>query len=160
MIDVRRTTETDASALAALLNEIVEQGGTTARTQPITEADMSIMMANTPEQSAWHVALNAGVPLGFQYIQPREGLPPEACDIATFVQIGRTGIGIGTSLFSATVEAAKSLGYGWISANIRADNDSGLSYYHGRGFRDYDRMEGFRLASGLVVDKVVKRYDL
>jgi hypothetical protein len=52
------------------------------------------------------------------------------------------------------------LGYAWINANIRADNEGGLIYYQSRGFRDYDRWEGYQLPSGLVVDKVLKRFDL
>jgi ribosomal protein S18 acetylase RimI-like enzyme len=52
------------------------------------------------------------------------------------------------------------LGYVWINANIRADNEGGLIYYQSRGFRDYGRREGVALASGLVVDKVLKRYDI
>ena len=49
--------------------------------------------------------------------------PPRPVDVATFVQIGATGLGIGSALFYATPTAAKGLGYVWINANIRADND-------------------------------------
>jgi ribosomal protein S18 acetylase RimI-like enzyme len=87
-------------------------------------------------------------------------LPPEAAEIATFVQVGQTGLGIGSKLFTATAAAAKSIGYKWINANIRADNEGGLMYYQSRGFVDYRKIEGYRLDSGDVVDKILKRYDL
>ena len=86
--------------------------------------------------------------------------PPEACDIASFVQVGRTGLGIGSALFDATAQAAARLGYVWINATIRADNHGGLTYYQSRGFRDWHYDEGVSLASGQVVDKISKRYDV
>ena len=87
-----------------------ERGGTTALTKPVTGGDMIDRMAAGAERAAWHVAENDGAILGFQWIGPYETLPPEACDIATFVQIGRTGLGIGSALFTATAKAAKELG--------------------------------------------------
>ena len=161
MITVRKPISLDCDPMAKLLNEIINQGGTTALTRPVTGQDIAEWMASSPDQSAWHVALDdQEAVVGFQWIEPKDSLPPEAADIATFVQIGRTGLGIGSALFDATRAAAKKLGYSWINANIRADNEGGLIYYQSRGFRDYDRWEGYRLDSGLTVDKVLKRFDL
>ena len=56
--------------------------------------------------------------------------------------------------------AAVAHGYAWIDAEIRADNTGGLAYYQSRGFEDYGRRTGYRLANGQVVDKVLKRLDL
>lgn len=161
MITVRRAVSLDAPPMADLLTGIVRAGGTTARTAPIAGREMAQMMATAPDRSAWHVALNRdGALRGFQYIEPHPDLPPEACDIATFVQLGRSGLGIGSALFTATATAAKALGYVWINANIRADNEGGLIYYQSRGFRDYGRLEGVALASGQRVNKILKRYDI
>ena len=161
MINVRRPISLDAASMASLLNEIIEQGGTTALTRPITGKDLTERMAFEPERSAWHVAVNAKEKIvGFQWIAPNSSLPPEAIDIATFVEIGQTGLGIGSALFDATKKAAKSLGYKWINANIRADNEGGLIYYQSRGFQDYGLIEGYKMANGEVVDKRLKRYDL
>ncbi len=154
MIEVRRATALDVSPLATLLNEIIVAGDTTARTRKVTRADITEMMQFAPDRTAWHVALDGGSHRGFQYIEPHDALPPEACDIATFVQIGRTGLGIGSALFTATARAAKSLGYVWINANIRADNEGGLIYYQSRGFRDYARRNDG------TFDKIFKRYDI
>ena len=87
-------------------------------------------------------------------------MPPQAANIATFVQIGQTGLGIGSALFDATRKAAKELGYVWINANIRADNEGGLIYYQSRGFQDYGIIEGYRMGNGQLVDKRLKRFDL
>ncbi|KEJ97091.1 L-amino acid N-acyltransferase YncA [Pseudosulfitobacter pseudonitzschiae] len=161
MIRVRRATALDASSMADLLNAIIEKGGTTALTRPVTARDIKDWMAVDPDRSAWQVAVDdSETVVGFQWIAPHAKLPPEACDIASFVQIGRTGLGIGSALFDATRKAAARLGYGWINATIRADNEGGLTYYQSRGFRDWAFDEGVTLDSGQVVNKISKRFDL
>jgi L-amino acid N-acyltransferase YncA len=151
----------DTASMARLLNQIIDAGGTTALTRPVTACDLTEWMRFEPERAAWHVALDGTERVtGFQWIEPDERLPAEAANIATFVQMGQTGLGIGSALFDATRAAAKSLGYIWINATIRADNTGGLTYYQSRGFRDYAIEENVRLESGLVVDKISKRFDL
>lgn len=161
MITTRPAIALDTSSMARLLNEIIEQGGTTALTRPVTGADLAEWMDSDPEKSAWHVALNESEQVvGFQWITSASYLPDEAAEIATFVQIGQTGLGIGSKLFDATRHAAKALGYRWINANIRADNEGGLIYYQSRGFADYGKIEDYALANGQRVDKILKRFDL
>ena len=161
MPSVRKPIALDLPDMARLLNEIIEEAGTTAMTRPVTGADLAEWMAFAPDRNVWHVALDdTERVVGFQWIEPRESLPPEACSIATFVQIGQTGLGIGSALFEATRAAAKALGYVWISADIRADNEGGLIYYQSRGFQDYGMIEGYEMADGRIVDKRLKRFDL
>ena len=161
MITVRPAHALDAREMAEILNQIIAIGGTTAMTGRIDSAYFVTRMQTAPDASAWHVAeTEAGEILGFQWIAPHDGLPPEAVDIATFAKPGRQGLGIGSKLFEATQAAAKRMGYAWINASIRADNAGGLAYYQSRGFEDYGRIEGDRLADGSVVDKILKRLDL
>lgn len=161
MINVRKPISLDAGSMANLLNKIINEGGTTALTRQVTGKDIEDWMAYAPDRSAWHVAVNAQEQIvGFQWVEPKESLPKHAVDIATFVEIGQTGLGIGSALFDATKKAAKALGYGWINANIRADNEGGLIYYQSRGFVDYGVIEGYALADGQIVDKKLKRFDL
>lgn len=159
---IRPGAPADLRVVAELLNEIIAIGGTTALTNAITRAELGEWLMAHPRKSAWHVAIaEDGALLGFQWVGPYEpDLPPEACDIATFVKTGQTGIGIGSRLFEATKRAALQLGYDWINANIRADNGGGLVYYQSRGFRDWGRLSDVRLSDGTTVDKVLKRYDL
>lgn len=162
MINVRPAIALDAPSMAELLNVIIEQGGTTAITTKVSGHDLADWMAAKYERAAWQVAVDANEQVvGFQWIASgADYLPSEAAEIATFVQVGQTGLGIGSKLFDATREAAKALGYAWINANIRADNEGGLIYYQSRGFQDYGRIEGYEMANGQKVDKVLKRYDL
>lgn len=161
MIKVRRASSLDAGSMADLLNVIIKKGGTTAKTEVVTAKDINEWMGFKPDQSAWHVAVDDREAVcGFQWFEPAEYLPPEACSIASFVKIGRTGLGIGSSLFEATKTAAKQLGYVWINANIRTDNEGGVTYYQSRGFRDWRFDHDVELADGTIVSKVHKRYDI
>lgn len=159
VISVRKATLLDTRPMAQLLNDIIAEGGTTAMTRPVTGTDLGEWM-QTP-RSAWQVATDPALgAVGFQWIEPASELPDEAAEIATFVKIGKTGLGIGSALFENTCRAARSLGYMWINANIRADNEGGLIYYQSRGFRTYERWEGYTLSDGSKVDKILKRFDL
>ena len=161
MINVRNAGDLDAHNMADLLNEIIRIGGTTALTEDVTAETLQVWFRQEPERSIWHIAEDdTGALLGFQYIRPNEALPPDACSIATFVRVGQTGLGVGSKLFDKTAQAARALGYQWIDATIRADNNSGLTYYQSRGFEDYARRKGVALGDGLVVDKISKRFDL
>lgn len=162
MIKVRKAHPLDAREMTAILNDIIKIGGTTAYTDPVAEGYLRDRLSDAPETSAWHVAeTDTGEIVGFQWItRGADYLPPEAAEIATFAKPGQQGLGIGSKLFEATRKAAVALGYAWINANIRADNESGLTYYQSRGFEDYGRIEGLRLADGVIVDKILKRFDL
>jgi L-amino acid N-acyltransferase YncA len=161
MIRVRRATRLDAGSMAGLLNAIISRGGTTALTRPVTAEDLAEWMAQAPDRSAWHVAVDEQeAVVGFQWISPHPELPPEAVDVASYVQIGQTSLGIGSALFDATSRAAGDLGYVWINATIRADNSGGLAYYQSRGFRDWHVDENVTLPNGQIVTKISKRYDI
>ena len=161
MIHIRPASTLDATAMADLLNQIIAIGGTTAHTTPRTRDDMVEAMTQCPDRSCWLLAEDdKGTLLGFQLIEAYPPLPPEACDIGTFTRIGLTQSGIGSALFNETVKAARRLGFKWINATIRADNEGGLAYYQSRGFEDYKRHPSVALNDGTLVDKISKRYDV
>lgn len=160
-ITIQKGSAIDLRQTAELLNEIIAIGGSTALITPLSREEISGWLLGDPECSTWHVAMDAeGQVLGFQWIGPFGNLPPEACEIGTFVKAGRMGLGIGSKLFEATKTAAYALGYTWINAEIRADNEGGLAYYQSRGFEDYGRKDGVVLEDGSEVTKVLKRYNL
>lgn len=161
MITIRRAGALDARDMADLLNAIIRKGGTTAFVREIDKDTILEWFKQAPDQSVWHVAEDdAAQLLGFQSIEPYVNLPPDACDIATFVKLGQTGLGIGSKLFEASKRAAIGFGYSWINASIRADNTGGLAYYQSRGFETYARQRNVALDNGQMVDRVSKRYDL
>ncbi|MGR3637799.1 MAG: GNAT family N-acetyltransferase [Shimia sp.] len=160
-ITVRHGGEADLRQTLDLLNEIIEIGGTTAITKPLSREDLGDWLMADQDKANWIIAEDeTGALLGFQYICPWQDLPPEACEIATFVRSGRTGLGVGSKLFDATKQAARDMGYAWINAEIRSDNNGGLAFYQSRGFEDYKRKDSVTLDDGTVVSKSFKRYDL
>ncbi|MCR9110158.1 GNAT family N-acetyltransferase [Marivita sp. XM-24bin2] len=147
--------------MAEILDAIIQKGGTTAHTGHVPKGTILEWMHRYPERSAWHIAEDeTGNIIGFQFLEPHPDLRPEACDIASFVRVGTTGLGVGSKLFDQSKKTAKELGYAWINATIRADNAGGLAYYQSRGFEDYAHHPNQRLDNGFIVDKVSKRYDL
>jgi L-amino acid N-acyltransferase YncA len=158
-LHIRRAGALDCRALAALLNEIIAIGGTTAKVELVTSDQLSTWMER--EHAVWHLAEDdTGKLLGFQYIQPHKDIPHDSTDIATFTRVGQTGLGIGSALFAATRKAAIDMGYVTIDAVIRADNEGGLAYYQSRGFETIKLLKDEKLSNGQVVDRVWKRCSL
>lgn len=159
-VTIRPPVAFDAAPMAQLLSAIIRAGGTTARTNEVSAADMAAMISADADRSAWFVAEIDGEIVGFQHVAPWPGLPPEACDIATFVKHGKQQLGIGSALFDRTARSARELGYSWICACIRSDNAGGRAYYQSRGFREYDLLEQVTLSNGLQVNQILTRFDL
>ena len=158
-LHIRKAGPLDARALAELLNAIIAKGGTTAFVQELSSADIQEWMRRP--RAVWHLAEDdAGQVLGFQYFDPNEDASEISVDIATFVRVGATGLGVGSKLFEQTVKVARSLGYTRIEAVIRADNEGGLAYYQSRGFETVKTLHDVQLDNGMRVDKIWKRFDL
>ncbi|MGJ8546162.1 MAG: GNAT family N-acetyltransferase [Sulfitobacter sp.] len=156
---IRRAGPMDARAMAALLNEIIAIGGTTAKMHPIDGAQIGRQM-QSPE-AIWHLAeTEDGTLKGFQYLELHPDLPEADMSIATFVKSGETGMGTGSRLFEVTRKAAVARGCGHLHAVIRADNAGGLAYYQSRGFEDFRLLPDCTLEDGTRADKVWKRYRL
>ncbi len=162
-LTTRPATAKDATAMAALLNEIIAIGGTTAYEDPFNSESMEQQYVSARNLIACTVAENGGELLGFQGVfWPTEAdpLPSGWAYIATFARVGRTGSGVGRALFAATVPAARSAGVRTIDATIRADNTGGLAFYGRMGFTDYDCLAAVPLKDGTLVDRIRKRFDL
>ncbi len=161
-VTVRPAEAADAAAMAGLLNAIIALGGTTAHEDPFTPEAMRAGYVAGARTLCCTVAETDGKIAGFQHLGwPAPGDLPEGWTaIASFVQPGMAGRGIGRALFAATLLAAEAAGVRTIDATIRADNASGLGYYGSIGFRDHDVIRAVPLRSGQPVDRIRKRYDL
>ncbi len=162
-LTTRPATAKDATAMAALLNEIIAIGGTTAYEDPFDSESMDQQYVCARNLIACTVAENDSELLGFQGLfwpTAEDPLPRGWACIATFARVGRTGSGVGRALFAATVRAARGARANTIDAMIRADNTSGLAFYSLMGFTDYDRLAAIPLKDGTPVDRIRKRFDL
>ena len=160
-ISVRVATPEDASELAAILNEIIAVGGTTAYEDPVDAAYIIHNCFERAEAICCHAALDAeGRIAGFQYIAWNDKLPDGWADIATFARLTDKVPGAGRALFAATRAAAAEAGATGINATIRADNTGGLTYYGKMGFEDFGVTQGVPLNDGTPVDRIHKRLAL
>lgn len=148
----------DAPAMADLINALIARGGTTAHQRPFDAEEMLHHYIAPPDNVSCTVALTGGAIAGFQSVVTGAGRLPEGWgEIGTFVALGMQGRGVGKALFAATRAAARATGLRWIDATIRADNDGGLAYYAGLGFRDYAILRHVPLDDGRRVDRRRKR---
>ncbi|SVK54649.1 Putative phosphinothricin acetyltransferase YwnH [Acinetobacter baumannii] len=157
---IRTITPQDAEALTQLLNEVIRAGGTTAIETPLTSTEFSEWFISGDNALSCQVAEADGVSVGFQSLSVDDALPPDTADIATFSRLSPKVRGVGSALFPVTLAAAKSHGFKYINATIRADNVGGLAYYQKMGFRDYDRLLQVPLSDGTPVDRIKKRFSV
>lgn len=166
-IKLRPATPADAGALAALLNQIIKKGGTTAHLNPFDAPRMLNHYIAPPLAISCTVAEVSGTIAGFQALEwsdPNwpgpDSLPADWALIASFVDADFQGRGIGNALFTKTLAAAHSAGVRYIDATIRADNQGGLAFYTSRGFTDYSRPRDIPLSDGTLVDRVRKKLNV
>ena len=159
---IRKTQQNDVNELLALLNRIIEIGGTTSMQKPMNKGEFISMFVegDMVEGSVRAIGRESGEPLGFQIAGHYGDLPDGWIDVGTFVKPGLHKSGIGSALFKATLAGVEGKGFIAMNATIRADNTGGLAYYSSRGFKDYNKQEAVALADGTLVDRISKRFDL
>ncbi|TQV77944.1 GNAT family N-acetyltransferase [Denitrobaculum tricleocarpae] len=143
-LEIRPATQSDANAMARLLNEIISIGGSTAYRQPFDTQGIMDTFVSPKRGISCFVAVKGSQLLGFQALEwadpdwpGEEPLPPGWALIATYVDPHAHKQGVGRALFAQTAAAAKGAGVGFIDATIRKENTGGQAYYQGVGFRDY-----------------------
>ncbi|MGB1155087.1 MAG: GNAT family N-acetyltransferase [Paracoccaceae bacterium] len=166
-IKLRPATSEDANRLAALLNQIIKTGGTTAHLHPFDRERLLNHYLAPPSAISCFVAEVGGTIAGFQALEwsdPNwpgpDSLPADWALIASFVDADFQGRGIGKALFTKTLAAAQSAGARCIDATIRADNQGGLAFYTSLGFTDYSRLRDIPLSDGTLVDRIRKKLNV
>lgn len=157
-ITTRAATLEDVPQMCALLNEIIEIGGTTAFEMPFTADTLATAYLTGDDHIGCFVALDgAGDVAGFQALLRHDGLPQGWADIATFARARPKLPGVGAALFAATRGFAQTASIVAINATIRADNTGGLAYYDKMGFVTYAVEKGRPLQDGTPVDRISKK---
>ncbi len=157
-LTVRPARQNDISELRALLNEIVELGGTTAIETPLTDEMFKAYFLHGDAHICCNVAVTrSGNLAGFQAVERHPNLPDDWADIATFARLAPKTPGVGTAMFAVTQAFAKNEGVIAINATIRADNSGGLAYYDKMGFETYAVDKNVPLLNGTPIDRISKR---
>lgn len=151
----------DAPAMAALLNEIIAIGGTTAHQNAVSAPQIDTWYITGAKVICCHIATSTdGILLGFQAVDTNAALPEGWGDIGSFVALTARGTGAAKALFVQTTAAARAKGIQTLNATIRADNTLGLAYYGRMGFVDYTQDADFCHNDGTRVGRISKRYDI
>ena len=156
-LTVRPFASGDEGPLTAILNEIIEAGGTTAYESPFTPERLRAYHLDGPTVLCCHVVLWDGVPVGFQVVNANPDLPEGWGDMASFTRRAPPVPGAGSALFEATRARAKALGIPMLNATIRADNAPGLGYYAKMGFVDYAVLPGVPMSDGTPIDRIRRK---
>lgn len=158
---IREALPKDAPEMAALLNEIIKIGGTTAFEDPVSSAQIAQWYIENDALYFCFVAIDdAGKIAGFQVLESDEGDADKIGYITTFARQTPLVKGVGTALFGSTKERARAMGVRTINAKIRADNTPGLAYYTKMGFVDHDLKHGVPLKDGTPMDRIIKLFTL
>ena len=124
---IRIATSDDTDEMCALLNQIIDIGGTTALETRLTQDQFENYFLQGESYICCHVAIDAqGLIAGFQSLTRHAKLPDNWADIATFARVNPKTPGVGTALFARSCLYAKNSGFVAINATIRADNKGGL----------------------------------
>ena len=158
---IRPAEPKDAPEMAALLNEIIDIGGTTAFEDPVTTAQVLEWYIASEGLFCCHVAVDDAYAIaGFQSLEGDAGDAEKIGYIATFARQTPLVKGVGTALFQSTKAQAHARNVVRINAKIRADNAPGLAYYSKMGFVDHDIQRGVPLKDGTPMDRVIKLFSL
>ncbi len=157
-IKIRKAFENDSKELCAILNEIIEIGGTTGFENVLSESEFESYFINGPGYISCLLAEDNGLIFGFQSLSLHPDLSDGWADIATFARVNPKLRGVGTTLFENTLNFARRHNIDTINATIRADNTSGLSYYSKMGFKDYSIAKKIPLQNGTPVDRISKYF--
>jgi L-amino acid N-acyltransferase YncA len=157
---VRAAVPADGAQMCAILNEIIEIGGTTAAEEVLSLAVFHAHYFENEGFVSLFVAELDGEILGFQKLNRLDRVSLDCGDIATFARASNKVKGVGRALFERTKQAAREAGFSQIYARIRADNVPGMGYYAAIGFAPFDVVKGVPLKDGTPVDRMIKRFDL
>ena len=143
---VRPATFRDAAGMSRVLAEILALWGSDRPDDPDHVLGFYI---DHPDRVLCSVAEDReGRLLGFQSLKRAGtgnayGVTPGWGIIGTYVTQQATRRGVGSALFTATVQAAERAALPKIDATIASDNQQGLRYYEAIGFVTYRTTPGF-----------------
>ena len=157
---VRDVRPEDARGIVQVFNPIIEAGKYTAFVTPFTTKQEREYIENLHPRGIFHVAV---LPqdqriVGFQSLEPFSGYT-KAFDhvgvLGTFIDLDYRRMGIGRTLFGATLKVAKKKGYEKLFTFILKDNDEGLAIYLKQGFEIVGTARKHAKINGRYIDEII-----
>ena len=157
-VSIRDAVPSDAEALVAILNPIIEARVFTAFDTPFSvEAERDYVLG-FPPRGVWKVATDDDRVVGFQILEPFATYT-RAFDhvgtLGTFVGLAHRRQGVAKALFAATLEDARRKGYEKLFTFVRADNPAALQTYVAHGFSVVGTARKHAKIDGRYVDEIL-----
>lgn len=146
---VRPAVERDAAELARIYNHYVAETVVTFETEPVHERDMARRIIETHAAPLpWLVAETAGEISGYAYASKWKGRCAYryAVESTIYLDPTQTGMGIGTTLYTALVEAIREHDMHAVIGGIALPNDASIRLHERLGFTKVGQFEevGFK----------------
>jgi L-amino acid N-acyltransferase YncA len=142
---VREAQAADAEAMSEVLQELIAAGRRTRAGD--TAFVLSHYLRHRQRLHCFVAVDDAEQVLGFQSLKRAHegnpyGTPVGWGIIGTHVRPSAARSGVGSALFRASLEGARSAGLPMIEAYIGEENSAALAYYEALGFRTYRHADG------------------
>jgi L-amino acid N-acyltransferase YncA len=136
-VRVRRATEADAAAIAAIWNHEVTVGTTTTDTEPRDLDAQRAWLAAHGEAHPVLVAEESGTVIGYGCLSPYRPKPAFRHTVENSVYVDRRhrGRGVGDALLARLLAAAAEHGHRSVLARITAGNERSVRLHERHGFR-------------------------
>lgn len=148
MITIREYKKEDIKTLAAIWNEVVEEGVAFPQTEKLSEDEAALLFS---KQDVTSVATKDGTICGFYILHPNNvGRCGHICNASYGVASDERGNGVGRLLVEHSLKKAKESGYRIMQFNaVVASNKAAIRIYESVGFRLIGEIpEGFAMKSG------------
>jgi L-amino acid N-acyltransferase YncA len=155
-ITIRPAIDDDASAIADIYNQGIDERGATFETAPRSADDISPKIADTARFPLL-VAEDGGVVLGWASLSTYRPRPCYA-GIAEFsIYLDRTarGRGLGRQLLTALIDAARDRGYWKLVSRVFSFNTASRALCRSCGFREVGVYEKHGRLDGTWLDVVI-----
>lgn len=154
---IRKAGATDAAAICRIVEFIVSEGKYTAITRAWNVHEETAYLASLSPREAVFVAEAAGEVIGFQVVDRWSAFDSMAhvAQLGTFLLPHWRGVGLGRTLFRASLDFAREAHYSKFLIQVRAGNAAALSFYRGLGFLECGRLTNQVRIHGLDEDEVL-----
>jgi L-amino acid N-acyltransferase YncA len=145
---LRRATEDDGAACAAIYAPYVTDTAISFETEPPSPAEMAVRIEAASRRHAWIVLQDAESVIGYAYglpFRPRAAYS-RTCEVSVYMETGRRRTGGGSTLYTALLARLAERGFHLAVAGMTLPNDASVALHRALGFEPVGvyRQVGFK----------------